>query len=83
MNAHPDIGYLSWIEVGSFNCVVKTILPSGSASGVCIVVYNKSKPTTRHVDWDGNKWFFPERPDFGGYAPESDPCVVKLKRGRW
>lgn len=81
-NTHPDLQIMGWINVGNYDCVVKKILPKGYPCGVCIVVFNKTKPTTRHVDWDGEKWFFTERPDFGGYARESDPCVVKLKRGR-
>lgn len=79
---HPDLQIMGWIKVGNYDCVVKKILPQDYPGGVCIVVFNKTKPTTHHVGWDGEKWFFPERPDFGGYARESDPCVAKLKRGR-
>ena len=35
---------------------------------ICKVVFNPQKPTTHDVDWNGQQWFFPERPDFGGYG---------------
>ena len=34
------------------------------------------------VDWNGEKWFFPYCPDFGGYSRESDLWVQQLKLGR-
>ena len=45
------------------------------------VVFNPQKPTTHDVDWNGQQWFFPERPDFGGYGRDGCPFVRKLKQG--
>jgi hypothetical protein len=79
---HPEIKAFNWIDVGGCQCVVMAIYSADSNSGVCKVVFNKAKSTTRDVDWDGQKWFFPERHDFGGYGRDSDPFVSCLKRGR-
>jgi len=46
--------------------------------GVCQGFFNRQKPTTHDVDWDGETWFFPQRQDFGGYARPSDPYVQML-----
>jgi hypothetical protein len=81
MNKFPEIKTGDWIVVDGQNCVVKNVYPQNSMSGVCLVVFNKKKPTTHDVDWDGEKWFFPDRPDYGGYARDSDPYVQQLKRG--
>lgn len=51
--SHPEIHVKGWIDVGNIECVVQRLLPPGSSSGVCIVVLNKTKPTTRIVGWDG------------------------------
>lgn len=51
--SHPEIHVKDWIDVGNSECVVQRLLPPGSPSGVCIVVLNKTKPTTRIVGWDG------------------------------
>lgn len=48
---------------------------------ICKVVFNPQKPTTHDVDWNGQQWFFPERPDFGGYGRDGCPFVRKLKQG--
>lgn len=53
--SHPEIHVKGWIDVGNIECVVQRLLPPGSSSGVCIVVLNKTKPTTRIVGWDGKK----------------------------
>ena len=82
MATHPDVKPRDWIQVGSHQCVVRLVFPAGGHKGVCQVVYNKDKPTTRDVDWNGEAWFFPERDDFGGYGRLDDPCVQQLKRGR-
>jgi len=82
MNTHPPIEPGDWIEVSSASCVVMNVFKPSSPSGVCKVVFNKAKPTTHDVDWDGTEWFFPQRPDFGGYGREGDRFVQILKRGR-
>ena len=78
----PKINPGDWITVGHIDCVVAIIYPENASSGICKVIHNKKKPTTRDVSWDGEKWFFPERPDFGGYGKISDPYVQKLMRGK-
>jgi hypothetical protein len=78
----PNIEAGDWIIVEKQDCVVMRVYPKDSKNGCCLVVFNKKKPTTRDVDWDGEKWFFPDRPDFGGYGRDSDPFVQKLRRGR-
>lgn len=80
---HPEIKPSDWIEIGSYDCVVMKVYPENSLFGICKVVFNKTKPTTRHADWNGERWFFPERPDFGGYGRDDDPHVRQLKRGRY
>lgn len=82
MTAQPPIALGDWIEVGSTDCVVMNIYKAESSSGVCQVVFNKKKPTTHDVDWDGTKWFFPERPDYGGYGRDGNKFVEILKRGK-
>jgi hypothetical protein len=79
MFQHPEVKAGEWLHVGSAACVVTNVYPIGAKNGVCLVVFNKNKPTTHVVDWDGERWFFPERPDYGGYAKESDPFVQQLK----
>jgi hypothetical protein len=82
MKNAPAIQAGDWITVGSQDCVVKLVYESGSPFGRCLVVFNKVKPTTHDVDWNDNGWFFPQRPDFGGYAQDNDPYVQQLKQGR-
>ncbi|EKY6681557.1 hypothetical protein QFM71_003795 [Escherichia coli] len=79
---HPEIHVKDWIDVGNRECVVQRLLPPGSPVGACIVVLNKTKPTTRIAGWNGEKWYFMSSHDFGGYADEYDPCVRELNRGR-
>jgi len=55
---HPEIKAFNWIDVGGCQCVVMAIYSADSNSGVCKLVFNKAKSTTRDVDWDGQKWFF-------------------------
>ena len=83
MSEHPKIKPGDWITVGATDCVVSVVYPQNSQSGACLAVFNKQKPTTHDVDWDGEKWFFPKRPDFGGYGQDHDPYVLQLKRGRY
>jgi hypothetical protein len=71
-----------WITVGTTRCVVSKVYAPDQSSAVCLVVFNKSKPTTHDLDWDGEKWFFPERADFDGYGRISDPYVQQLIRGK-
>lgn len=82
MTTHPEIHIGDWIKIGLIDCVVSSVYPEDSTSGICKVIFNKQKPTTRDVDWNGENWFFPERPDFGGYAKGMDYLVLQLKRGR-
>ncbi|BDY59730.1 hypothetical protein [Escherichia coli] len=79
---HPEIHVKDWIDVGNRECVVQRLLPPGSPVGACIVVLNKTKPTTRIAGWNGEKWYFMPSHDFGGYADEYAPCVRELNRGR-
>ena len=82
MSEAPSVSPKQWITVEGHECVVMIVYPKGSAFGVCSVVFNKQKPTTRDVDWSGTAWFFPDRSDFGGYGRAGDPFVEQLKRGR-
>ena len=79
----PDIKTLDWIRVGSHDCVVRVLYSDNSQSGTCQVVFNKDKPTTHDVCWNGTDWIFSERPDYGGYASNSCPAVRVLKKGRY
>lgn len=79
----PSLRAGEWIRVGVHDCVVTRVYPEGSSSGAAEVVFNRSKPTTHDVAWDGKSWFFPERPDFGGYGRQSDPYVQQLLRGKY
>ena len=79
----PDIKVLDWIRVGPHDCVVRVIYRDNSQPEICQVVFNKDKPTTHDVCWNGTDWFFPKRPDFGGYAPDSCPSVRILKKGKY
>jgi hypothetical protein len=79
----PSVHPGDWIVVGNQQCVVRRVYPNPEDSGVCEVVFNKQKPTTHDVDWNGQDWFFPERPDYGGYGRDGDPYVQQLKRGRY
>lgn len=82
MNETPDtIKPGSWITIGNIDCVVTAIYKKNSPFGICSVVFNKEKPTIHDVDWDGKKWFFSDRPDFGGYGKNSDPYIQQLKNG--
>jgi len=86
MSEHPKISPGDWITVGNTDCVVTIVKQNvihGYWSAVCVVVFNETNPTTHDVDWDGEKWFFPERPDYGGYANVTDQYVRQLKRGRY
>jgi hypothetical protein len=55
---HPEIIPSDWIDVAGCACVVMRVYPKNSPFGVCKVVFNKIKPTTHDVDWNGEKWFF-------------------------
>ena len=75
MNKPPTIKPGSWIVVDKHDCVVTVVYQESSPFGVCLAVYNKEKPTTRDVDWDGEKWFFPARSDYGGYGEKHGPYI--------
>lgn len=79
---HPLIKPYDVINVAGKECVVMAVFSENSLNGVCKVVFNKTKPTTHDVDWDGEKWIFPERPDFGGYGRDDNPFVRHLRKDR-
>lgn len=54
---HPELKPYDWIRVSNRTCVVMNVYPANSSFGVCKVVFNKTKPTTHDVDWDGQNWF--------------------------
>lgn len=83
MKEHPEVSEGDWIKVGNVDCIVQKLYQPDSPFGVGQVLFNRDKPTTHEVDWDGEKWIFPERGDYGGYARPSDPYVWKLKKGRF
>ncbi|HHD2920640.1 hypothetical protein [Enterobacter kobei] len=64
---HPEIIPSDWIDVAGRACVVMRVYPKNSP----------------FVDWNGEKWFFPQRPDFGGYGRDDAPYVRQLKKGRY
>lgn len=78
---HPKIVVGDWIIVENTKCIVFCVYQSNSPNGACKVLLNKNKPTTRDADWNGQAWFFPDRPDFGGYVKSSNPLALKLKSG--
>jgi hypothetical protein len=77
----PKISPDDWITVDGGKCVVCLVYKPNSHSGIGMVVFNKIKPTTHDVEWDGEKWFFPKRSDFGGYGRDGDKYVIQLRRG--
>lgn len=79
----PKIKSGDWITVGSHDCVVTQIHFGNPVSGDCSVIFNKNSPTSHDVEWDGEKWNFSERLDYGGYVKDSDPFVYQLKKGRY
>ena len=78
MAEHPIVREGDWLNVGNTRCVVMEVYQTNSHSGVCKVVFNRNKPTTQDVDWNGKEWIFPVRPDFGGYAQSSNQYVQQL-----
>lgn len=80
---HANTKVHDCIRVGYRNCIIRIIYSENSHSGICQVVFNKDKPTTHDVCWNGTEWFFPERPDYGGYAPNSCSAVRILKKGKY
>ena len=78
MAQHPIIRKCDWLNVGSVRCVAMQLYPDNSIGSVRIVVCNKNNPTTRDVDWNGQEWIFPDRPDFGGYPHQSNQYVQQL-----
>lgn len=82
MIQHPSIAPKDWIEVSGQRCVVMAVYPDDSPFGVCKVVFNKDRPTTHDVEWDGEQWMFPQRPDYGGNASKDNPFVRQLINGK-
>ena len=82
MAEHPIVREGDWLIVGATRCVVMIVYQANSTNGVCKVVFNKNKPTTHDVTWNGTEWIFPERPDFGGYAQTSNQYVQQLLGNR-
>jgi len=82
ISSRPKIILGEWVVVGGVDCVISNIYEKDSQFGSCEVVFNADKPTTHDVTWDGQKWVFPNRSDFGGYADKTDPYVAILKRGK-
>ena len=78
----PKLNTGNWITIGHWHCIVSKIYAEESrdALGLGEVVYNPEKPTTRDFDWDGEKYFFPDRGDFGGYAERTQPGYVRELR---
>ena len=79
----PELSLGKWIVVNGTDCVVSKIYEDNSPFGSCEVVFNIDKPTTHDVVWDGQKWVFPERTDFGGYADRTSNYVFILKQGKY
>lgn len=76
----PDIKTNDIIYIGDTKCIVRKVYEPNSPFGVGQVVFERDKPTTRDFDWKEGNWYFPERPDFGGYVQESDPFLNRLRR---
>lgn len=86
MADRPEIKPGDWIRVGNRNCVVANVRDPGYAFGDCKVVFDRRKPTSHDVVWNGDEWEFVDSGDQGGYAdkdPRLNEYVRKLKRGRW
>jgi hypothetical protein len=73
----PVLSDLDWISIGQIDAVVRRIYADGTPE----VVFDSVKPTTRPIEWDGERWSFKQISDFGGYAKDSEPSVVKLRAG--
>lgn len=84
MSGIPKIELNQWITVEDRDCVVRRILPENS-NFVCEVVYfHLSKVTTNFVSWNGKELLFDRSyNDFGGYARDSEICVISLRKGRY
>ncbi len=67
------------ISVDGIKCVVRKVYEKKSTFGACEVVFNTGKPTSHDIGWDGKKFFFEKRSDFGGYVHESDKYLQILK----
>jgi hypothetical protein len=79
----PVIKPGDWVIVGLVEGIVQKIYPAGQVAGIFRLVYiDRYKPSTQDVDWDGEKWFFPDLGHFGSNARESDPYVRELRQGR-
>lgn len=88
MIERPPIAVGDWIRIGERDCVVSAVRRPEhvDAGGHIEVVYDASKPTNHDAEWDGDKWIFSKRGDYGGYAAGKSrlaSAVSQLKRGRW
>lgn len=67
----PELKVSDWIQVGPHKGLVGLLYPPNSQSGIGIFIYDARKPTSHDFDWNGTAFYFPERPDFGGYADKN------------
>ena len=85
MSLRPQLKPYDWIRIGQVDCVVALVREEGDSSGDCEVVFNPKNPTNHDVEWDGDKWVFCKRNDFGGYAEKYtrlQEAVHRLRVGR-
>ncbi len=68
MKNPPEVKPGDWITIGNRRCVVCRLYEPGSPLGLGLVVFDPKKPTDHDFAWDGERFVFPERGDFGGYA---------------
>jgi hypothetical protein len=88
MAERPIVNVGDWIRIGERDCVVSDVRPPElvAFAGDIEVVFDAAKPTSHDAEWDGSKWVFSKRPDYGGYAEGKSrlaSAVHQLKRGRW
>ncbi len=76
----PQIEENEIIYVDGIKCIVRRLYKSESTLGIGEVVFDQGKPTSHDFDWKEGKWYFPDRPDYGGYVSESDPFLNRLRQ---
>ena len=67
----PELKLGDWIQVGPHKGLVGLLYPPGGPFGLGVFIYDAQKPTSHDFDWNGTEFYFPERPDFGGYADKN------------
>jgi hypothetical protein len=87
MTERPKVSAGDWIRIGELDCVVSDVRRPDlvAFAGDIEVVFDAAKPTNHDAEWDGGKWVFSKRPDYGGYAEGKSrlaSAVRQLKRGR-